>query len=110
LRRLGETEAAWEYLTTPIADKPGESSAWLPVARVLGEFGEVDRASQAFASAFALEPTNADILWEHANFAEKHLRDTDRRELLRRIVHGDWQPRFQNTQQMARAALAASVP
>ena len=110
LRSLGEKEMAWEYLTTPIADKPGESSAWLPVARLLGEFGDVDRASQAFASAFALEPTNADILWEHANFAEKHYRDTDRRELLLRIVHGEWQPRFQNTQQLARAALAASAP
>jgi tetratricopeptide (TPR) repeat protein len=110
LRSLGEMDAAWEYLTTPIADKPGESSAWLPVARVLGEFGEVDRARQAFDSAFVLEPTNADILWEHAVFAGKHHRETERRELLRRIAHGDWQPRFQNTQQLARAALAASVP
>src|SRR5207302_6880923 len=66
LETAGAKELAWEYLTTPVALRPGESGPWLSMARSLHERGNDVLADRAFAMAFAAEPTNAQILYDRA--------------------------------------------
>src|SRR5262249_25425324 len=66
LRELGERELAWDYLTTPVALRPGESDVWTDLAVTLRKQGERDLADRAYQSAFERESTNAQILWDRA--------------------------------------------
>src|SRR5581483_8487282 len=59
LRVLGERELAWDYLTTPVALRPGEAEVWVGLAHALTEQGERDLADRAFAAAFERESTDA---------------------------------------------------
>ena len=47
LRGLGERELAWDYLTTPVALRPGESDVWINLADALKRQGERDLADRA---------------------------------------------------------------
>src|SRR3989442_15930245 len=97
LEALGAVDLAWDYTTTPIGLKPGESEPWLELARKLREENRHEEADAAYAAAFKAEPTNADILWERAENL-KGIGQTDRARLLyRRIAAGTWQPRFAST-------------
>lgn len=108
LRGLGTREGkalAWDYLTTPLALKPNESSPWLSLADTLVRQGEPAMADQCYAQAFASEPTNAEILWNRAQHLQRN-GDADRsRTLLRELADGDWQPRFQWLKTQARMTL-----
>ncbi|MEZ6111599.1 MAG: hypothetical protein R3C99_11340 [Pirellulaceae bacterium] len=94
LRRLGATELAWDYLTTPLAHKPNEAQPWLDLAKSMADRGEYEFAGQAYAAAFQAEGSNAEILWDHAKLLEQQGRFTAARELYQQIAAGDWQPRF----------------
>src|SRR5262249_54520175 len=96
------TELAWEYLTTPIAQKPNEAKPWLDLANTLRKDERVDLADRAFATAFQAEPTNAQILWERAQYLQQQGRSDQARALYRQIADGDWQPRFQPLRNQAR--------
>ncbi len=52
LAQLGDNELAWDYLTTPLADKPNESAPWLELAQELAGQKKIDLADRAFAQAF----------------------------------------------------------
>src|SRR5262249_16934471 len=76
LRRLGGRQLAWDYLTTPVGLRPNESGPWTELAQTMQRQGELTLADQAFAAAFAAEPTNAQLLWDRA----QNLRQTGRRD------------------------------
>ncbi len=105
LQKLPDREAhelAWDYLTTPVGLRPNESGPWANLARALQRRGEPQRADQAFASAFAAEPTNAQLLWDRARNLRQAVRPEEARKLLRRLADGPWQPRFSGLQRQAR--------
>ena len=106
LQLAGATEVAWDYLTTPLADRPNESAPWLSLAQTLRDDGQVELAHRAYAQAHSMEATNADILWEHARFLESQGRLTAARKIYQQIADGDWQPRFQGIRQEAAEILA----
>jgi ferric-dicitrate binding protein FerR (iron transport regulator)/tetratricopeptide (TPR) repeat protein len=94
LRALGAADLAWEYLTTPIAQRPNESGPWLGLAQALGREGDFALADRAYAAAFEAEPTNPQILWDRAQSLRQNGQSAQAQKLLRQIVEGDWQPRF----------------
>jgi tetratricopeptide (TPR) repeat protein len=91
----GYAELAWDYLTSPLARRPNEAAAWLDLAKSDAAGESVELADRAFREAFDAEPTNAEILWDHAQRLMQAGRTDEGRELLKRIATGNWQPRFQ---------------
>jgi tetratricopeptide (TPR) repeat protein len=101
LRRLGERELAWDYLTTPVGLRPKESAPWAALADSLRKQGDFTLADEALASAAAAEPTNAQLLWDRATNLRQAGRREDARKLLRHLADGTWQPRFAALQRQA---------
>jgi ferric-dicitrate binding protein FerR (iron transport regulator) len=94
LRMLGAPELAWEYLTTPIGQKPNEADPWVGLAKSLNREGNFALADRAYASAFETEPTNAQILWDRVQNLRQAGRHDEAQPLLRQIADTEWQPRF----------------
>jgi thioredoxin-like negative regulator of GroEL len=72
------------------------------LARTLQRQGDLERADRAFASAFAAEPTNAQLLWDRAQNLRQAGRLSEGSKLLQQLAEGSWQPRFQAVQRQAR--------
>jgi ferric-dicitrate binding protein FerR (iron transport regulator) len=106
LATLGAADAAWEYVSTPLAEKPNEASPWLLLAKSLTEPDDFALADRAYREAFSAEATNAQILWDHAQWLEKNNRAADALVLYRQVAQGDWQPRFQSIKQQASQRVA----
>jgi len=94
LQRLGAEDLAWDYMTTPLADKPNEAAPWAALAQSLRAQGDVALADRAYATAFAAEPTNAQILYDHAMLLQQFGRAGEARELFQKLATGDWQQRW----------------
>jgi tetratricopeptide (TPR) repeat protein len=101
LSELGKDDLAWDYLTTPLAMKPNEATAWLNLAETLRNEGNFELADRAYATAFEAEPTNAQILWDHAQLLEQTGRSKEARTFYRRIADNEWQPRFNQIKRRA---------
>ncbi|HXG09156.1 MAG TPA: VIT domain-containing protein [Gemmataceae bacterium] len=108
LKTLGVRELAWEYLTTPIGQRPNESAPWLGLARTLNQEGDLDLADLAYAAAFDAEPTNAQILWDRAQNLRQAGKEAEALQVLRRLADGKWQPRFNWLQAQARQQVRGS--
>ncbi len=102
LRSLGVSDLAWEYLTTPIGQKPNESGPWQSLAQTLNREGEYSLSDRAYAAAFGAEPTNAQILWDRAQNLRQAGRFDEAQKVLKKIADGDWQPRFAWVRSQAR--------
>ncbi len=105
LRILGERELAWDYLTTPVALRPGEADVWVDLAQTLAKQGERDLADRAYQSAFERESTNAQVLWDRAENLRQAGRQEQARRLYRQLADGAWQPRFAALKEQARWAV-----
>jgi hypothetical protein len=95
LRKLGEQELVWDYLTTPVGRRPNESGPWVELATTLSRTGELALADRAYAAAFEAEPTDAQILWDRAQNLRRSGKSAEAQKLYRQLAEGDWQPRFQ---------------
>ena len=98
---MGREDLAWDYLTTPLAMKPNEAAAWLNLAETLRDDGNLELAVRAYETAFEAEPTNAQILWDHAQLLEHAGRTKQARKLYSQIAGGQWQPRFSRIKHQA---------
>lgn len=105
LAKLKRPEEAWQYLTTPLAGRSGESTPWRTLAKSLAEQEDVELADMAYVRAFEFEQTNPEILLEHAVFLKSQGRNTESTRLLKKIADTGWQPRFKAVQQQARGLL-----
>ncbi len=102
LRRLGDHERAWEYLTTPLAERPAESPAWLSLAQTLRGQSEFDLADRCYVAAFDASPTNAQVLWDRAVMLDQCGRRDAAQQLFRQIAEGQWPAEYQALQEQAR--------
>jgi RNA polymerase sigma factor (sigma-70 family) len=91
---LGESDLAWDYLTTPLAQQPNEAAPWADLARTLKQEGQIDLADRAYAAAFAAEPGNAQILWDRAELLWENGRGEQARPLFQQLASGRWDARF----------------
>jgi tetratricopeptide (TPR) repeat protein len=105
LNRLGMIDAAWEYATTPFGEKPNDPPAWLSLGKTLRNEGCVDLADRAYQRAFAAEPTNAGILWEHAQMLEQTGKSDAALQCYQQIANGQWESQFEAIQNQARKAV-----
>jgi hypothetical protein len=105
LRTLGEKDLAWDYLTTPVGQRPNESGPWASLAQALRTEGEFALADRAYATAFAAEQTNAQLLWDRAENLRQAGRWEEARRVYRQLADGTWQVRFAGLQQQARSYL-----
>jgi thioredoxin-like negative regulator of GroEL len=64
--------------------------------------GQIGRADRAYAAAFQIEPTNAQILWDRASALWDAGRQEQAKPLFRQIVAGPWEPRFADLQARAK--------
>jgi len=103
---LGEEDLAWDYLTTPLDAKPNESAPWTNLAQRMAAKNEYVMADKAYATAFEIEPTNADLLFSRAQLLRRRGRHDLARPLLEQIANGEWQPRFQNSKSQAARLLS----
>jgi tetratricopeptide (TPR) repeat protein len=102
LGQLGETDLAWDYLTTPLSVQPNEAASWGKVARTLRQQGQVDLADRAYAAAFDAEPANAQILWDRAESLQENGRRDQARPLFQKIAAGPWGSQFADLQNRAK--------
>jgi tetratricopeptide (TPR) repeat protein len=102
LQTLGAQDLAWDYLTTPLAMKPNEAQPWLGMAQNLRNEQQYDLAGRAYASAFAAEGSNAQILWDWAQMLQQAGKTVQAREVYRKIADGDWQPKFNYLKEQAK--------
>jgi tetratricopeptide (TPR) repeat protein len=98
LQTLGEREMMWDFLTTPVAQRPNEEEPWVRLAQRLNVQGELTLADRAYRAAFESEPTNAQILWDRAGNLRQAGQIESARKLYRQLADGDWQPRFRSLQ------------
>jgi len=91
---LGASELAWDYLTTPLAARPNEAAPWVSMAQMLRQQGHLELADRAYASAFEVEATNAQILWDRAQVLLEAGRTDDAERLLRQVADGEWPRQF----------------
>ncbi len=108
LTKLGLAPAAWNYWTTPLAETPDQSSVWLTFASAMNSDQRFVIADRAWATAFDCEPTNPEILLQHAQFLRTTGQEHRARELLTKIINSNWQPRFEGTKNQARTLLTVS--
>jgi len=102
LKQLGARDLAWDYLTTPIGQKPNEAKPWRDLGQTLARQGELDLADRAFAAAFGAEPNDAELLWERARNLQRSGKLSEAEPLLRQIAEGNWQARFNHLKSQAR--------
>ncbi len=102
---LGADQLAWDYATTTVAGRGAESAAWTELAQWLSGEDSLELADRAFETAYEMEPTNADILWQHGQMLEAKGHADRAAELYRQIVDRDWQPRFSGTKSQAQHQL-----
>lgn len=105
LRKLRRQDEAWQYLTTPLADRSGESSPWQRLAKELTATSQFELADMAWTRAFRFEKTNPEILLEHSKMLAAANRSSEADRLLRRILDSAWQPRYSKTRQQAETLL-----
>lgn len=105
LQLIGLYDHAWDYWTTSLVDTADGADAWKRLAVALAETGQVHRASLAWDEAFAAEPTNAELLWNHAVLLREHQQPKRAKKILTQIVNGQWQPRFESLKSRARRLL-----
>jgi tetratricopeptide (TPR) repeat protein len=105
LQLIGLYDPAWDYWTTPLVNTANSSAAWTNMATALTESNQIHRASQAWTEAFAAEPTNPELLWNHASLLRDHNQPERARKLLTQIMNGKWQPRFANYKSKAKSLL-----
>jgi tetratricopeptide (TPR) repeat protein len=101
LQHLGAADLAWDYLTTPLAERSNEAQPWQNLAQALRQEGEIALAERAYATAFELEPTNAQMLWERAMLLQQSNRPEEAKPLFRQLAEGKWEPRFNSIQSEA---------
>ncbi len=94
LSRLGDDDLAWDYLTTPLGAKPNEGAPWHALATQLVGEGRHELADRAYATAFEIEPTNAQFLWDRAQALRNRGEKRAARDVYRVLAEGEWQPRF----------------
>ncbi len=102
LRRLGQQEAAWDYLTTPLALQPGEAAPWVSLAEALKADGADDMADRAYAAAFDVEGSNPQHLWSRAQLAQQQGRFAEARAFYQQIATGTWPPQHAAVQKQAK--------
>jgi hypothetical protein len=105
LRRLGQSEAAWDYLTTPLALRPGEAEPWVNLADALKAEMDYDLADRAYAAAFDVEGSNPTHLWSRAQLAQERGGFAEAKALYRRIADGAWPPQHATLQKQAKEIL-----
>ena len=105
LTKLGLTAAAWNYWTTPLAETPDQSPVWKTFASAMQSQQRPIIADHAWSTAFACEPTNPEILVQHAQFLRSTRQAVRADELLNKVINSEWQPRFESTKQQARTLL-----
>ncbi len=104
LSQVGATDLAWDYRTTPLIHQ-SEANAWLQLAREKSGQGEVEHADRAFAAAFALSPTNPEVLWERATNLCRPAPTPAARALFRELRNGDWGANTQSWREKAKVQL-----
>lgn len=105
LTTLGETELAWEYLTTPLADATKGARPWLDLAAALANQGQADLAARACAAAAQIEPGDPRILWEYAELLWQIGRADEARTLYSRIAGREWGRQYEQVRAAARDKL-----
>lgn len=101
----GSAELAWDYATTPLALKPNEAGPWTSLAWSVRQEGNWRLADKCYEMAFAAEPTNAQLLWDRAEYLRQQGQIAESKKLLTQLKDGDWQPRFNGLKAQARQAV-----
>ena len=101
MREMESPDLAWEYVTSPLATRPNDADSLRKLAAELSDAAQLELAERAYGAAFAVEPTDAQLLWDRALVLQRLNRNEDARAIFKQIAEGQWQPRFENLRQQA---------
>jgi hypothetical protein len=109
-QNLGDEDAAWDYLTTPLAQHhrtgtPIEPPDWWKIAQDFCEQGRYQLAEHAFRTAAEAAPDNPQILWDRAQNLRQAGKDAEVRAIMRNIAGRDWGVGYQALRDRARKEL-----
>lgn len=92
LKRLGQEELAWEYLTSPIALHPENATRPADLAVQLNRTGDYALADRAYTTAFLQRPHDGQLLWDRSRNLIQAGQLEQGRQLLRQLVDSkeDW--------------------
>lgn len=105
LKRLNRPELAWDYLTTPMAEQPGEAMAWVEFGKALETFDKLNHAADAYYVAFTLEQSNPQFLLLRLQALHRMMRIDDAKKVAQLIWDGNWHSRFIDVIREAQAYL-----
>ena len=105
LQKINRNDLSWQYLTTPLIGRSGESEPWHVLAKRLSAQKQVSRADKAFEKAFAYEQTNPQILLDHAFMLDRNNQHGRAMKLYRKIADSSWTPKYNKVQLQARDQL-----
>lgn len=88
------SDEALRHLSSIVERHPALGDAHAKVAETLEREALFERADEAWARAFAVEPTNPTWLLRRAQCRMAYADPEDARDFLRQIADGEWQPRF----------------
>ncbi len=86
LKRLGQEELAWEYLTAPLALQPEQATSPDNLARELNRTGDYTLAERAYAAAFRQQPGRGQLLWDRAMNLLQAGKKEQGRQVLRELA------------------------
>ena len=106
LGELGETDLAWDYLTTPLAVQANAASGWANLRGPCGSKGTSIWPTGPMRRPSTAEPTNAQILWDRAESLQENGRPDQALPIFRQIAAGPWGPQFSGLQERAKQQVA----
>ena len=95
LAKLGASDLAWDYVTSPLAAASEVSIPWNDRGREYHRQGLYELAQRAYALAFEADPANAQILWDRAQALIESGRRSDAQLLLEEIASGTWDAKYE---------------
>lgn len=105
LTTIGAHELAWDYQTTPLADRPNEAQPWMNLGNQLQQQGQFDLALRAFGTAFEIDATHAPALWQQGQLFLQLSRVSEARAVFRQLAEGTWGRNHRWLQSQARNML-----
>jgi hypothetical protein len=102
LSMLGESDLAWDYLTSAIAMQDAAEPKWAELAVERNRTGDFATAERAFQAACAAAPDNAMLLWQRSANLRQSGRTSEADKLVRQLAEQEWPENYAHLQRQAR--------
>jgi hypothetical protein len=95
-RQAGRGDDAWQVVSSIIDEKPRDGSSYANVGNWYAGNSDRETALKFYVTAYDVEPTNGDWVWQQAEMLKQMDRKKEAKALYQEIAGKKWQPRFEH--------------